>query len=55
MDPKSAEDRFLKSLNFWTQPEAQRHDRVLDASTDVDHVVEKLFDQLLGRNSIPPT
>jgi len=56
MDPKSAEERFFKSLSLWTRPEALRKDRVLDPSTDVDRSVELAFDRLLqsGRVSIPP-
>lgn len=54
MDPKSAEERFFKSLTLWTQPQAERKDRVLDHNTDVDRTVDQLFDKLLGRQSIPP-
>lgn len=57
MDPKSAEERFFKSLNLWTQPgQARSKERPLDPSTDVEKTVEQAFEKLLmlGRQSIPP-
>ncbi|MEW5847221.1 MAG: hypothetical protein AB2A00_00355 [Myxococcota bacterium] len=49
-----AEERFFQSLQQWTEPQAQRRERVLDAGTDVDAAVDRMFNELLGRNSIPP-
>lgn len=55
MDSKTAEDRFFQSLKVWAEPTSQRHEKVLDAGTDVDGAVDRMFDTLLGRTSIPPS
>ncbi|MBI5497150.1 MAG: hypothetical protein HY904_19200 [Deltaproteobacteria bacterium] len=55
MDPKAAEERFFNSLQIWTEPCAQRKERVLDAATDVPQDVDRMFDELLRRRSLPPT
>ena len=54
MNRKAAEERFFNSLQVWTQPQAQRHERVLEAGTDVEGQVDRMFDELLGRRSIIP-
>ena len=54
MNRKAAEDRFFKSLQVWTTPQAQRKERVLEPNTDVDTHVDRMFDELLGRRSIIP-
>jgi hypothetical protein len=54
MDPKAAEERFFKSLTSWPDGQSQGAERLLDAATDVDAAVERMFEELLGRRSIPP-
>jgi hypothetical protein len=54
MGKKAAEERFFQSLQVWTRPEAQRKERVLEAHTDVEGAVDRMFDELLGRRSIIP-
>jgi hypothetical protein len=54
MDKQAAEERFFSSLKTWEKQAAQKGERVLEANTDVDGAVDRMFNQLLGRTSIPP-